>query len=255
MKGKITVVANQKGGVGKTTTAINLATAIATLNKKVLVIDFDPQGNCSSGLGINTKNEIPTIYDVIMGNIQINKAIIKTMVDNCYIIPANINLTGATIELVDKDKREFFLKNALEKQKANFDYIFIDCPPSLGLLTLNGLVASDSVFIPIQTEFFALEGLTQLIHSINLVKKNFNPGLCIEGVLLTMLDKRTHLTDDVTKNVIGYFGKKVYSTVIPRNVRLAEAPSYGVPIFLHDKNCIGAKAYRELAQEYVNGKN
>ena len=252
MNGKIIVIANQKGGVGKTTTAINIAAGLSILNKKVLLVDFDPQGNCSSGIGINTKNDIPTIYDVLMGK-DINEAIVKTKLENCYIIPANINLTGATVELVDKNEREYVLKNALSKAKANFDYIFVDCPPSLGVLTLNGLVAADSVLIPIQTEFFALEGLTQLINTINLVKKNYNPALHIEGVLLTMLDKRTHLTDDVTKNVIGYFGKKVYTTMIPRNVRLAEAPSFGVPIFMHDNDCVGARAYKELAMEFVNG--
>ncbi len=251
--GRIIVIANQKGGVGKTTTTINLGTGLSLYNKKVLLVDFDPQGNCSSGVGIDTKNSILTIYNVILGS-DINKAIIKTKIDNCYIIPANINLTGATVELIDNSNREYYLKNVLEKVRNNFDYIFIDCPPSLGILTVNGLVAADSILIPIQTEFFALEGLTQLIHTINLVKKNYNPKLHIEGVLLTMLDKRTHLTDDVAKNVIGYFGKKVYNTMIPRNVRLAEAPSYGIPIFLHDEECIGSKAYKELAMEFINGK-
>ena len=252
MQGQTVAVANQKGGVGKTTTSINLAVGLAALGKKVLLVDFDPQGNCSSGIGIDTKNDILTIYDVIMGK-DPKEAIIKTNIENCYIIPANINLTGATVELVDDEKREYYLKNTLLKIKKDFDYIFIDCPPSLGILTLNGLVAADSVLIPIQTEFFALEGLSQLVNTINLVKKNYNPNLYIEGVLLTMLDKRTHLTNDVAKNVIGYFGKKVYTTMIPRNVRLAEAPSYGIPIFMHDESCIGAKAYKELAAEFING--
>jgi len=252
MQGHTVAVANQKGGVGKTTTSINLAVGLALLGKKVLLIDFDPQGNCSSGLGIDTKNDILTIYDVLM-NRDPKEAIIKSKIENCYIIPANINLTGATVELVDDQKREYFLKNVVKSIKNDFDYIFIDCPPSLGILTLNGLVASDSVLIPIQTEFFALEGLSQLVNTINLVKKNYNPDLYIEGVLLTMLDKRTHLTNDVAKNVIGYFGKKVYTTMIPRNVRLAEAPSFGIPIFLHDEECIGAKAYKELAVEFING--
>lgn len=254
MGAQVIAIANQKGGVGKTTTAINLAVGVALLEKRVLLIDFDPQGNCSSGLGIDTKNDIPTIYEAIMGSVEADKAIVKTEIDNCSIMPSNINLTGAAVELVENEKREFYLKKILDAQKGNFDYIFIDCPPSLGLLTLNGLVASNSVLIPIQTEFFALEGLSQLVNTINLVKKNFNSSLYIEGVLLTMLDKRTHLTNDVVKNVVGYFGKKVYSTVIPRNVRLAEAPSYGIPIFLHDNNCVGAKAYRELAMEFVNVK-
>ena len=215
-------------------------------------MDFDPQGNCGSGFGI--KKDENTIYEVIMGHISTKEAMIETKVKNCSLIPANINLTGAGIELVEKEEREFFLKKVLEKERSNFDYIFIDCPPSLGILTLNGLVACDTVLIPLQTEFFALEGLSQLINTINLVKKSLNPDLTIEGVLLTMLDKRTHLTDDVAKNVIGHFGNKVYRTMIPRNIRIAEAPSYGLPVFLHDKHCLGSKAYEELAKEFINGK-
>lgn len=251
--GKIISITNQKGGVGKTTTAINLSTALALQGKKVLTVDFDPQGNCTSGFGISGKGDLVTIYDAMMGK-NIKEAIIKTKIDNCYLIPANINLTGATVELVDVENREYYLRNTLEKVRADFDYIFIDCPPSLGLLTVNSLVASDSVLIPIQTEFFALEGLTQLINTINLIKKSYNQKLSIEGVLLTMLDKRTHLTSDVAKNVVAYFGKKVYSTAIPRNVRLAEAPSYGVPIFFHDPECLGAKAYKELGSEFINAE-
>jgi len=250
--GRIISITNQKGGVGKTTTAINLAAGVAMLGKKVLIVDFDPQGNCTSGLGIKSKKDNITIYEVLMGK-EPNSAILKTKIDNCYLIPANINLTGATVELINVPNREFYLKNVLNKIKNDFEYIFIDCPPSLGILTLNSLVASNSILIPIQTEFFALEGLTQLINTINLVKKTYNQTLFIEGVLLTMLDKRTHLTNDVTKNVVGYFGKKVYTTVIPRNVRLAEAPSYGVPIFFHDPECLGSKAYKDLALEFING--
>jgi chromosome partitioning protein len=252
MCGKIVTIANQKGGVGKTTTAINLAAGVALLGKKILVVDFDPQGNCGSGFGI--KKDTNTIYEVIMDRINIKDSIVQTKVKNCFLIPSNINLTGAAVELVDREEREYFLKKILEKEKPNFDYIFIDCPPSLGILTLNGLVAADTVLIPLQTEFFALEGLSQLINTINLVKKNLNPTLQIEGVLLTMLDKRTHLTDDVAKNVIGHFGNKVYRTMIPRNVRIAEAPSYGTPVFLHDSECLGSKAYKELAKEFINGK-
>jgi chromosome partitioning protein len=254
MSGKIIAIANQKGGVGKTTTAINLAATVARLKQKVLIIDFDPQGNCSFGFGIDAKNEVSTIYDVIMGKIHVNETILSTPVEGCDIVPANINLTGASVELVEAPEREFYLKKALKTVKEIYDYIFIDCPPSLGILTLNGLVASDSVLIPIQTEFFALEGLSQLVNTVNLVKKSLNPSLHIEGVLLTMLDKRTHLTDDVTKNVISYFGNKVYRTMIPRNVRLAEAPSYGLPVIMHDVECVGARAYISLAKEFINGK-
>ncbi len=251
--GKIVTIANQKGGVGKTTTAINLSSGVALLGKKVLVVDFDPQGNCSSGFGV--KKDSNTIYEALMGKIPISDVIFETKVKNCSIITANINLTGAGVELVDKDEREFYLKKLLSHVKDNFDYIFIDCPPSLGILTLNGLVACDTVLIPLQTEFFALEGLSQLINTINLVKKDLNPSLTIEGVLLTMLDKRTHLTDDVAKNVIGHFGNKVYRTMIPRNIRIAESPSFGIPVFLHDKNCLGSRAYEELSREFINGKN
>ncbi len=252
MSGLTVAVANQKGGVGKTTTSINLAAGVTYYGKSVLLVDFDPQGNASSGLGIDSKNTGLTIYDAIMGD-DPARAVLHTGVKNCDIIPANVNLAGAAVELVNDDKREFYLKNVIQKIRNNYDYIIIDCPPSLGLLTLNGLVAADSVLIPIQTEFFALEGLTQLVNTINLVKKNFNPDLGIQGVLLTMLDRRTQLTNDVIKNVISYFGKKVYTTMIPRNVRLAEAPSFGIPIFMHDAECLGAKAYKEFAQEFVNG--
>ncbi len=252
MRNKIIVIVNQKGGVGKTTTAINLSSALADLGKKVLVVDFDPQGNCSSGFGI--KSESSTIYEAMTGKENVNNCIIKTKIINCDVIPANVNLTGASIELVDLENREYFLKKTLDPLRDLYDYIFIDCPPSLGILTINGLAASDSVLIPIQTEFFALEGLSQLINTINLVKKGINKNLKIEGVLLTMLDKRTHLTEDVSQNVISYFGKSVYKTMIPRNVRLAEAPSFGKPVTEHDPSCIGAKAYIQLAQEFINGK-
>lgn len=250
--GKVITVANQKGGVGKTTTSINLSVSLALLEKKILIIDFDPQGNCSSGLGV-PKDE-KTIYEAIMGTAEIEECIVSTQIENCFVIPGNINLSGATVELVNLKDGNFYLKKAIDKIREDFDYIFIDCPPSLGVLTLNGLTAADSVMIPIQTEFFALEGLTQLINTINIVKKELNPNLSIEGVILTMLDKRTHLTDDVTKNVIGHFGKKVYKTMIPRNIRIAEAPSFGIPVIIHDKNCVGAKAYEQLALEFLNGK-
>ncbi len=252
MRNQIIVIVNQKGGVGKTTTAINLSSAIADMGKKILVVDFDPQGNCSSGFGVKSNGS--TIYEAMMGKKTIDECIFPTKVENCFVVPADVNLTGASIELVDIEGRDYFLKNVLEPLKSKYDYIFIDCPPSLGILTINGLAASDSVLIPIQTEFFALEGLSQLINTINLVKKGINKNLKIEGVLLTMLDKRTHLTEDVTNNVISYFGKSVYKTMIPRNVRLAEAPSFGIPVTMHDNSCVGAKAYLQLAEEFINGK-
>ncbi len=251
--GKIIAIANQKGGVGKTTTAINLSAAIATANKRVLVVDFDQQGNATSGFGLSLDSD-KTIYEVIMGHIDIGEAIVKSVAANCDIVPANINLAGAAVELVNMKDREFFLKNALHSIKSDYDYIFIDCPPSLGMLTINGLAACDTVLIPLQTEFFALLGISQLVDTINLIKQSINPNISIEGVILTMLDKRTHLTDDVIKNTIRHFGNKVYKTMIPRNIKVAESPSFGVPVLLHDKNCIGSKAYIELAKELIDGE-
>lgn len=251
--GKIIAIANQKGGVGKTTTSINLSVSLALRNKKILIVDFDPQGNCSSGLGIEKDKN--TIYEVLIGTLDIHKCIMPTKIENCSVIPGHINLSGATVELVRIEDGAFYLKKQLTKIKDEFDYIFIDTPPSLGILTLNALVASDSVLIPIQTEFFAMEGLTQLIGTISQVRQGLNPQLNIEGVILTMLDKRTLLTDDVVKSVIAHFGDKVYKTMIPRNIRLAEAPSYGVPVILHEKTCVGAKAYEQLAEEFLNGKS
>ncbi len=252
MRGKIIAITNQKGGVGKTTTSINLGICVAMQNYKVLIVDFDPQGNCSSGLGIDKSKG--TVYDAMSGTIPPAECIKESSVKNCYVMPANIDLTGATVELVNEKDGYFYLKKMLNQVKNDFDFVFIDCPPSLGILTLNSLVASDTVLIPIQTEFFALEGLTQLVNTINLVKKDLNQSLAIEGVVLTMLDKRTHLTDEVTKNVVGYFGKKVYKTMIPRNVRIAEAPSFGVPVIMHDKSCVGSMAYEQLAKEFVDGQ-
>ena len=218
MSNKVIAVANQKGGVGKTTTSISLGVGVALLGKKVLIVDFDPQGNCSTGLGVAKDRR--TIYDLIVENAQAQECIYPTTVENCFVIPANINLSGATVELAKIEKSNYFLKNAIEPLRSKFDYIFIDSPPSLGILTLNSLTAADSVLIPIQTEFFALEGLTQLLTTVNMVKKDLNPKLEIEGVVLTMLDKRTQLSDDVTKNVISYFGKKVFRTMIPRNIHV-----------------------------------
>lgn len=251
--GKIIAIANQKGGVGKTTTSINLSVSLAMRNKKILIVDFDPQGNCSSGLGIEKDKN--TIYEALIGTVDIRECIVPSKVENCFVVPGHINLSGATVELVRIEDGAFYLKKQLAKVKDEYDYIFIDTPPSLGILTLNALVAADSVLIPIQTEFFAMEGLTQLIGTISQVRQGLNPQLNIEGVILTMLDKRTLLTDDVVKNVIAHFGDKVYRTMIPRNVRLAEAPSYGVPVIMHEKTCVGAKAYEQLAEEFLNGKN
>jgi chromosome partitioning protein len=246
---KIAVFANQKGGVGKTTSAANLGAYIAEKGKRVLLVDFDPQGNLSSSVGANT--ELPGIYDLIMSDNKTAKVIQDTMLPNLKIIPSNINLTGAAIELVEQEKREFFLKEALEKIAGDFDYIFIDCPPSLGLLTLNGLVAAKYVFIPLQCEYFALEGLSLLLKTIEKIQRSLNPGLEIGGIFFTMYDKRTKLAQEVVQEVTGYFNKKVFRTIIPRNVKISEAPSFSKPINLYDPECIGAKSYDQLANEVI----
>ena len=249
---KIIAVCNQKGGTGKTTSTVNISAALAEQSKRVLLVDSDPQGNATSGLGIN-KNELEvSIYDVLLQRVDIVKAIIKTDYENLSILPCNINLTGAEIELVGVFSRETRLKKALDSIKEDYDYIFIDTPPSLGLLTLNVLVASNSLLIPIQCEFYALEGVSQLLNTINLVKEDMNVDLTIEGVLLTMADYRTNLTAEVIKEIRGYFGEKVYQTVIPRNIRLSEAPSHGKPITTYDTNSIGAKKYRDVSKEMSN---
>ncbi len=250
--GKIISVCNQKGGTGKTTTTVNLSAAIAELNKKVLIVDADPQGNATSGVGVN-KNELDkTVYDLILNRAVANDVLIKDVYPSLDIIPCNINLTGAEIELVGALSRETRLKKALAGIVENYDYIFIDSPPSLGLLTLNSLVSSDSIIIPIQCEFYALEGVSQLMHTLNLIRDNLNPKLSVEGVLLTMADFRTNLTIEVINEIKEYFKEKVYKTIIPRNVRLSEAPSHGKPITIYDSNSIGSKRYRELAAEVVN---
>ncbi|EYE88649.1 sporulation initiation inhibitor Soj [Fervidicella metallireducens AeB] len=249
--GKIISIFNQKGGVGKTTTNINLSSYIASLGKKVLTVDIDPQGNTTSGLGVD-KNELEySMYDVIMG-ISPEKAILNTVVENMDIIPASVELAGAEIELTAKLNRENKVKEALSKIKDKYDYIFIDCPPSLGLLTINALTASDSVLIPIQCEFYALEGVGQLMNTIQLVKKSLNNSLEIQGVVMSMFDGRTNLSIEVVEEVKKYFKGKVYSTIIPRNIRLAESPSHGLPIMLYDKNCRGAECYKELAEEFID---
>lgn len=252
---KIISICNQKGGTGKTTTTVNLSSALAELHKKVLIVDIDPQGNATSGVGIN-KNELEnTVYDIFLSRVEVSEAIIKTPYQNLNIIPCNINLTGAEIELVGAMSRETRLKKALDKIRGEYDYILIDSPPSLGLLTLNALVACDTILIPIQCEFYALEGVSQLLNTFKLVKENLNSSLAIEGVLLTMADFRTNLTDEVIKEIKGYFKEKVYQSVIPRNIKLSEAPSYGKPINHYDKLSIGAKRYEELAKEVLTANN
>lgn len=249
---KVISVFNQKGGVGKTTTNINLCSYLAMNGYKVLTVDIDPQGNTTSGLGIEKKSIEKSMYDVMTSDDDIEDTIIKyELIDNFYIAPSSLELAGAEVEIIDKKSREFILKNKLEKIKNDYDYVFIDCPPSLGLLTVNSLCASQSVLIPIQAEFYALEGVGQLVNTIQLVQKSINKDIEIEGVVLTMSDKRIKLTGEVYSEITKYFKKKVYDTVIPRNVRLAEAPSFGLPILLYDEKCKGAQAYNKLSEEFL----
>lgn len=250
--GKAIAIFNQKGGVGKTTTNINLAACLAQMGKKVLVIDIDPQGNTTSGLGISKKELKLSTYELLTEeNINTRDTIMRTGVENMDIIPANAQLAGAEIELVHIVGREKILKKAIENIREDYDYIFIDCPPSLGLLTINSLTAVDAVLVPIQCEFYALEGVSQLMSTIEIVRKNLNPGLTIQGVILSMFDGRTNLSIQVVEEVKKYFKEKVYTTVIPRNVRLAEAPSYGMTISEYDPKSTGAEAYRDFAQEFL----
>ena len=248
--GKVISVANQKGGVGKTTTTVNLCTILAKKGKKVLLIDADPQGNATSGVGAEKDVEFST-YDILATDAGMEQALEKTMIKNLLVCPSDINLAGAEVELVSMMSREQRLKEKLEDIKDSFDYILIDCPPSLGLITLNAFTASDSVLIPVQCEYYALEGLGQLINTINLVKKHLNKNLEVEGALLTMYDARTNLSNQVVKEVKKYFGEKVYKTVIPRNVRLSEAPSYGMPITEYDPRSKGAKSYEKFTKEFL----
>ena len=248
--GKVISVANQKGGVGKTTTTVNLSTLLAKKGKKVLLIDTDPQGNATSGLGITKELEL-SVYDILVGDTAFAETIQETTIKNLHLCPSNISLAGAEVELVSMMSREQRLKTKLDAIKDKYDYILIDCPPSLGLITLNAFTASDSVLIPVQCEYFALEGLGQLLNTVNLVKKHLNKSLDIEGALLTMYDARTNLSNQVVKEVKKYFEDKVYKTVIPRNVRLSEAPSYGMPISLYDPKSKGAKAYEKFAKELL----
>ena len=249
--GKVITVCNQKGGTGKTTSAINIAVFLAVAGKKVMLVDLDPQANATSGSGINNHNVVKSTYHVLLEELDIQDILQATAVNNLLIAPSNLDLTGAEVELVGSLGREYRLKRALEKIKNEFDFILIDSPPSLGLLTINGLCAADSVLIPVQCEYYALEGLTQLHNTIRLVKENINPHLAIEGVLLTMADFRTNLTKEVIQEVRNHFKDKVYNTVIPRNIRLTEAPSFGKPIFLYDKVSLGAQKYQELCREIL----
>lgn len=253
--GKIVAFLNQKGGVGKTTTCINMAGFLATSGKKVLVLDIDPQGNASSALGIDKDSKPKTIYNVIVDDNTIDEVILPTKLENLHIIPSDVDLAGAEIELVQMNNREKVVRNILKKIKDSYDYICIDCPPSLGLITVNALTACDSVLIPIQCEYFALEGLSQLMYTIKLVKKHLNEGIDVEGVVLTMKDNRSNLGQSVAADITKYFGKKVFKTIIPRNVRLAEAPSFGEPICIYDSKCTGAIAYKALTEEFLKNNS
>jgi len=249
--GRIIAIANQKGGVGKTTTAVNLSACIAALGKKALLIDVDPQGNSTSGIGVNKADVKYCVYDVVIDDVPVQEAIVETKVPNLSLLPATIQLAGAEIELVPTISREVRLRRAIQPLRSKYDYIFIDCPPSLGLLTVNALTAADSILIPIQCEYYALEGLSQLLNTIRLVQKHLNTSLEVEGVVLTMLDARTNLGLQVIEDVKKYFRDKVYKTVIPRNVRLSEAPSYGEPVIHYDSKSKGAETYMELAKEVI----
>ena len=249
--GKIIAFLNQKGGVGKTTTCVNMAGFLAQMGKKVLLLDIDPQGNASSNLGIEKDSKPKTIYNVIVDDNTIDEVIQKTKLENLDIIPSDVDLAGAEIELVQMNNREKVVRNILKEVVNLYDYICIDCPPSLGLITVNALTACDSVLIPIQCEYFALEGLSQLMYTIKLVKKHLNENIDVEGVVLTMKDNRSNLGQSVAQDITKYFGKKVYKTIIPRNIRLAEAPSFGEPICLYDPKCTGAIAYKALTDEFL----
>jgi chromosome partitioning protein len=249
--GKVISFINQKGGVGKTTTCVNVASYLAVMGKKVLLLDIDPQGNASSSVGVNKEDKPKTIYNVIVDDNEIEEVVLTTKIVGLDVIPSDVDLAGAEIELVQMNNREKIVKKILNKIKDSYDYICIDCPPSLGLLTVNALTASDSVIIPIQCEYFALEGLSQLMYTLKLVKKHLNPDIDVEGVVLTMKDSRSNLSAQVAEDIKKYFGKKVYETAIPRNIKLAEAPSYGEPICIYDPKSTGAFAYKLLTEEFL----
>ena len=249
---RVIAIANQKGGVGKTTTSTNLSASLAELGKKVLVVDIDPQGNATSGLGIDKNSLENTLYELFVGECELEECLISDALENLSVLPSNVNLSGAEIELIGVDKREYILKKNLEKIRDNYDYIIIDCPPSLNILTVNALSAADSVLVPIQCEYYALEGLSQLVYTINLVKKRLNPNLTMEGVVFTMYDARTNLSLEVVENVKNNLKQNIYKTIIPRNIKLAEAPSRGMPINIYDPKSSGAESYKLLAEEVIN---
>ncbi len=250
--GRIIAIANQKGGVGKTTTAINLSACLAEKGKKVLAVDMDPQGNMTSGLGLNKAEVENTVYDLIIGEAGIDEVICQGVSDNLDVLPTNIDLSAAEIELIGVENKEFIIRDEVHKVKNEYDFIIIDCPPSLSMLTINAMTTADTVLVPIQCEYYALEGLTQLIHTIELVKERLNPDLSMEGVVFTMYDARTNLSLQVVENVKDNLNQTIYKTIIPRNIRLAEAPSYGMPINQYDSKSAGAESYRLLAEEVIN---